>query len=165
MSSLFKQINDMAAQQRQQVEEVTHSPTISPVGQEISATVSLQNQARAKAPSEKVKPTMKTRNGTVVPDHGVAAPQLDNEKLLTIVRELAQLSTNSNGLNVRLSEQEAGDIDDFIHVTLRKHGLKGNHVSAAKLMRFAFRYLFRVHETEFIAALKEALKVEEKLSI
>lgn len=36
---------------------------------------------------------------------------------------------------------------------------------AAKLMRYAFRYLFRVHEAEFIAALKEALKVEEKLSI
>lgn len=165
MSSLFKQINDIAAQQRQQVEEMIHSPTLSPVRQELPVTVSSQNQNRNKAPSEKVKPPIKTQSGTVVPGHGVAVPRLDNEKLLTIVRELAQLSTNSNGLNVRLSEQEAGDIDDFIHVTLRKHGLKGNHVSAAKLMRYAFRYLFRVHEAEFIAALKEALKVEEKLSI
>lgn len=86
------------------------------------------NQSRNKVSSEKIKPNDKTHSGTTVPDHGAVVPRLDNEKLLTIVRELAQLSTNSNGLNVRLSEQEAGDIDDFIHVTLRKHGLKGNHV-------------------------------------
>lgn len=70
MSSLFKQINDMAAQQRQQVEEVIHSPTLSPVRQELPVTISSQNQSRNKVSSEKIKPNDKTHSGTTVPDHG-----------------------------------------------------------------------------------------------
>jgi hypothetical protein len=92
-------------------------------------------------------------------------PQLDNEKLQTVVRELSQLATNSNGLNVRLSSQETQDMEEFIHGVLRRRGLKGYEVSAAKLMRYAFRYLSRVHEDEFVAALEQVLKVEETLSI
>lgn len=56
-------------------------------------------------------------------------------------------------------------MDDFVHGLLRRRGLKGYEVSAAKLMRYAFRYLSRVHEAEFVAALEQVLKVEEKLSI
>lgn len=75
------------------------------------------------------------------------------------------MPTNSNGLNVRMSAKEAEDVEEFIHGTLRKQGLKGNQVSAAKLMRYAFRYLYGVHRQEFIAALEEALKIDDNLSI
>jgi hypothetical protein len=72
---------------------------------------------------------------------------------------------NSNGLNVRMSQQEMADIEDFVLITLRKQGLKGYEVSVAKLMRYAMRYMFRVHEKEFVSALKQVLKTEETLSI
>jgi hypothetical protein len=72
---------------------------------------------------------------------------------------------NSNGLNVRMSQKEAADIEDFVHDTLRREGLKGYDVSVAKLMRYALRYMFRVHPDEFVTALREALQVEETLSI
>lgn len=75
------------------------------------------------------------------------------------------MPTNSNGLNVRMSEQEMQDIEDFILITLRKQGLRGYDVSIAKLMRYALRYMFRVHEKEFIFALKQTLQTEETLSI
>ena len=87
------------------------------------------------------------------------------EKLTILIQELSELPTNSNGLNVRMSRQEMQDLEDFVYVTLRKEGLKGNSVSLAKLMRYALRYLFRVHEKEFVAALKQSLRVEETLSI
>lgn len=75
------------------------------------------------------------------------------------------MPTNYNGLNVRMSEQETQDIEDFVMITLRKQGLRGYDVSIAKLMRYALRYMFRVHEKEFITALKQVLKTEETLSI
>ena len=60
------------------------------------------------------------------------------------------MPTNNNGLNVRMTEQEMQDIEDFVLITLRKQGLRGYEVSIAKLMRYALRYMFRVHEKEFI---------------
>ena len=87
------------------------------------------------------------------------------DKLKIIIQELSEMPTNSNGLNVRMSQQEMLDLEEFVYETLRKAGLKGNSVSLAKLMRYALRYLFRVHEKEFVAALKQSLRVEETLSI
>jgi len=91
--------------------------------------------------------------------------RLDLDKLRTIIEELSVMQANTNGLNMRMSGKEAADIEDFIHDALRKEGLKGYEVSAAKLMRYAMRYMFRVHPQEFITALRAALKVEETLSI
>ena len=94
-----------------------------------------------------------------------ATPGIDVEKLKTIIEEISQIGTKSNGLNVRLSEQEALDIEEFIQGTLRKKGLRGADVSATKLMRYAFRYLLRVHEKDFIEALVTGLKKDNNLSI
>lgn len=91
--------------------------------------------------------------------------RLDLDKLKTVIEELSVVQANSNGLNVRMSEREHQDIEDFILDTLRKHGLKGQQVSIAKLMRYAMRYMFRVHPQEFVTALRAALEVEETLSI
>lgn len=110
--------------------------------------------------------------GTTAPQPGTTAPaseknnfHIDIAKLKTIVEEISQIETKRDGLNVRLSDQESLDIEEFILDKLRKSGLKGHDVSAAKLMRYAFRYISRVHEKEFIKALESALKAESNLSI
>jgi hypothetical protein len=122
---------------------------------------------------------LETNNTVVAPQPGTTAPQyhnvapqpqetefrLDIAKLKTIVEEISQIETKRDGLNVRLSDQESQDIEDFIHDKLRRSGLKGYDVSAAKLMRYAFRYISRVHEKDFIKALELALKSESNLSI
>jgi hypothetical protein len=167
MSNLFKQISQEAARQKEQVQ---HSNGLSPslatdaAAPQPLASIAEPPRVSAKMPARPPK-QVSTQSGTTAPSRGTTGPHLDIHKLGIIVRELSQLPTNSNGLNVRLSLQEAQDIEDFIHATLRKRGLKGNHVSAAKLVRYAFRYLLRVHEAEFIRALEQGLKVEETLSI
>lgn len=156
MSNLFKQISQEAERQRQEAERL--SSTTSPI----------QSIADTQQPIKPVRPPVKKvapQNGTTVPKADTTVPQLDLDKLQTVIRELSQLETNNNGLNVRLSAQEALDLDEFVHGVLRKRGLKGHEVSATKLLRYAFRYLSRVHEKEFVAAIEQALKVEDKLSI
>jgi hypothetical protein len=167
MSSLFKQISQEAAQQRRQVDQLADSATQpNPVQPEAipNQPVSTAQMPRPTHPAA-LQPSVVPKSGTAAPHTGIVVPQLDTEKLQIIIQELAQLPTNSNGINVRVSAQEMRDIEEFVHETLRKQGLKGHHVSIAKLMRYALRYLFRVHEREFVAALKQALAVEDKLSI
>lgn len=165
MSTLFKQINEMGAQQRQQIEQLAHSPTLSPARHETPI-------AEQPAQSSKTEETPLKSSKKVVPQSGATAPHsdtaksaIDTDKLRTIIQELSQMPVGNNGLNVRMSEQEMVDIEEFVYGSLRKEGLKGYDVSIAKLMRYSLRYLFRVHPKEFVHALKEALKVEEKLSI
>jgi hypothetical protein len=90
---------------------------------------------------------------------------LDESKLKTIIGELSEIGVSTHGTPVRLSEAEKRDIEDFIYITLRQKGIEGKGVSGAKLMRYALRYLMKVHEQEFINALAEALKKDNKLSI
>lgn len=90
---------------------------------------------------------------------------LQTDKLETVVQELSEISVSEHGSPVRMSSFEKKDIEDFIHITLRKKGLTGKSVSSAKLMRYALRYMMKVHEQEFIKALTKALRKEEKLSI
>lgn len=90
---------------------------------------------------------------------------LDREKLETIIRELSEIRVATHGTPVRISLAEKKDIEDFIYITLRKQGLEGKAVSHAKLLRYALRYVMKVHEAEFVAALTAALKKEERLSI
>lgn len=90
---------------------------------------------------------------------------LDHDKLRTVISELSEIKVSTYGTPVRLSASERRDIEDFIYITLRKKGLDSKAISSAKLMRFALRYLMKVHEREFIEALVEALKKEERLSI
>jgi hypothetical protein len=171
MSSLFKQISQEAEKQRQLVSEGTNPHPTSSIAPEKSSLIvveSPQPETLPIEPSEKPLPTRKK----VVPQSGATAPQspddqprLDIEKLKIIIEEISQMPINSNGLNVRMSQQEMADIEDFVLITLRKQGLKGYEVSVAKLMRYAMRYMFRVHEKEFVSALKQVLKTEETLSI
>ncbi len=172
MSNLFKQISEQAAQQRAQIAQSPSSPTLDdgqPV-QENPATIG-SNSVSAKI-LETPNPPIKRTPKKVVPQSGATAPQktdnkasIDMEKLRIIIEEISQMPTNNNGLNVRMSEQEMQDIEDFVLITLRKQGLRGYDVSIAKLMRYALRYMFRVHEKEFISALKQSLKAEDTLSI
>jgi len=174
MSHLFKQISQEAAKQQQQLDQMNVPASASRQGQpqfqyDLDHTAEQPSQPQASQPRTK-PPTPKAKKmappfGTTAPATGTTAPLLDWDKLATVMRELSQLPTNNNGLNVRISEQEAHDLEELIHERLRKRGLRGNTVSAAKLMRYAFRYLTRVHEREFMAALERAFKVEEKLSI
>ena len=90
---------------------------------------------------------------------------LQSDKLQTIIKELSEISVTNHGTPVRLSSVEKHDIEDYIFGVLRKKGLSGKSVGVAKLMRYSLRYLMKVHEKEFTAALIEGLKKEEKLSI
>jgi hypothetical protein len=168
MSSLFKQISQEAAQQRSAVQEIAEPSAqqikpdpVSSSPEVLAQSPSTPNKPQDTVPAKKVAP----QRGTVAPRDGTNSPQLDSEKLRLIIQQIAQMPTNSNGLNVRMSAQEMQAIEDFVLGTLRKEGLKGHDVSIAKLMRYALRYMFRVHQKEFVAALREALKVEETLSI
>jgi len=172
MSSLFKQISQEAEKQRQQVLEGTTAPLASAVTQEPPLVIAEPALSKPEElPAEQVEKPIAARK-KVVPQSGATAPQLadeqprlDIEKLKIIIEEISQMPINSNGLNVRMSQQEMADIEDFVLITLRKQGLKGYEVSVAKLMRYAMRYMFRVHEKEFVSALKQVLKTEETLSI
>ena len=165
MSNLFNQISKEAERQKQQLEQfpVPAQPQPQPEMRQTEAATPLPQPSALQKPV-KANKTPK-QSGTTAPPSGTTVPLIAKDKLATVMRELSALPTNNNGLNVRLSEQEAQDIEALIHETLRKRGLRGNHVRAAKLMRYAFRYLTRVHEREFIAALEAAFKVEDKLSI
>lgn len=90
---------------------------------------------------------------------------IDKDKLGTIISELSEIKVSTYGTPVRLSEVERKDIDDFIYITLRKKGIGGKAVSSAKLMRYALRYLMKVHDKAFVETLVEALEKEERLSI
>jgi len=165
MSNLFNQISKEAERQKQQLEQfpVPAQPQPQPEMRQTEAATPLPQPSTPPKPVKANKAP--NQSGTTAPPSGTTGPLIAKDKLATVMRELSALPTNNNGLNVRLSEQEAQDIEELIHETLRKRGLRGNHVSAAKLMRYAFRYLTRVHEREFIAALEAAFKVEDKLSI
>lgn len=91
--------------------------------------------------------------------------EVQTDKLQTIIKELSQITVTEHGTPVRLSSIEKKDIEDYIFGVLRKKGVTGKAVSTAKLMRYALRYLMKVHEKEFTTALIEGLKKEEKLSI
>lgn len=167
MSSLFKQISEQAAQQRAQISQGVIPPTpelVEPSQDKVldsNESPSSRSQKKNKQTNNKVVP----HSGTMVPETTENPPHLDLDKLKIIIEELSQMPTKSNGLNVRMSDQEMQDIEDFVLITLRKQGLRGYEVSVAKLMRYALRYMFRVHEKEFISALKQVLKTEETLSI
>lgn len=90
---------------------------------------------------------------------------LDSEKLVTIIKELSEITVATYGTPVRLSAAEKRDIEDFIYINLRKKGITGKTVSNAKLMRYALRYMMKVHDKEFVAALDSALRKDETLSI
>ena len=90
---------------------------------------------------------------------------VDEDKLRTIISELSEIGVSHHGTPVRLSEAEKRDIEDFIYITLRQKGIEGKKVSGAKLMRYALRYMMKVHPEAFIQALSEALKKDETLSI
>lgn len=90
---------------------------------------------------------------------------IDAIKLQTIISELSEIKVSTYGAPVRISAAERQDIEDFIYITLRKKGLEGKAISSAKLMRYALRYLMKVHPKTFIEALIEALMKEENLSI
>lgn len=93
-----------------------------------------------------------------------SSAEIQPQKLQTIITELSQIPV-APPTTVRLSEIEKRDLEDFILDTLRKKGLQGQAVSGAKLMRYALRYMMKVHTKEFVEALQVALKQEEKLSI
>lgn len=90
---------------------------------------------------------------------------LDIEKLKTVIKSLSEIPTSAFTTPIRLSEQEKKDIEDFIYITIRKNGLQGYQVSISKLMRYCLRYLMKVHETELVQALKEALQKDTNLPI
>ncbi len=168
MSSLFKQISQEAAQQRAAVQKSAEprapqikSESVVDSPEAIAHNTPVQIKPKNKASIKKVAP----QHGTVAPQSGTDSPHLDSGKLRLIIQQISQMPTNSNGLNVRMSAQEMQDIEDFVLVTLRQEGLRGHDVSIAKLMRYALRYMFRVHQKEFVTALCEALKIEETLSI
>ena len=163
MSNLFNQISKEAERQKQQLEQFPAPAQPQPEKRQTEAATPLPQPSVSPKPVKVNKAP--NHSGTTAPLSGTTVPLIAKDKLATVMRELSTLPTNNNGLNVRLSEQEAQDLEELIHETLRKRGLRGNHVSAAKLMRYAFRYLTRVHEREFIAALEAAFKVEDKLSI
>ena len=136
MSSLFKQISQEAEKQRQQVSEGSVPSLASAVTTEPSLPAAEPAPAEPNAPFvEQEKNSTLTRK-KVVPQPGATAPQspsgepkLDIEKLKIIIEEISQMPINSNGLNVRMSQQEMADIEDFVLITLRKQGLKGYGVS------------------------------------
>ena len=164
MSNIFSTINEEAARQKQQTEQAKEkrsTPAEKPQTTVSKTPSPTTKPAKAKPNKNRVAP----QSSTTTPQVDTAAPQLETDKLVTVMRELSQLPTNSNALNVRLSRQESKDIDDFIHDKLRKRGIKGYEVSTSKLLRYAFRYLSRVHEEEFIAALEEAFQTDDTLSI
>ncbi len=167
MSNIFSAINAEAARQQQQAQQAKVKAA-EPVEKESASSPVLSKPAPKKTKSVKDQPQKKRvapPSSTTAPRLDTTAPHLEADKLVTVIRELSQLPTNSNALNVRLSRQESKDIDDFIHDKLRKRGIKGYEVSASKLLRYAFRYLSRVHEEEFIAALDAAFQTDETLSI
>jgi hypothetical protein len=166
MSSLFKQISQEAAKQRQQLDpsapEVQPESVAAHQTPETPAPASkLVARKRSQSSSQKAAP----QSGTTAPQSGTTNGSVDLKKLETIITQMSQIPVNSNGINVRVSSQEAQDIEEFIYGRLRQEGLKGYDVSIAKLMRYALRYLSRVHEDEFVKALKNALTADEKLSI
>src|SRR6185503_9835389 len=90
---------------------------------------------------------------------------LDIEKLRTIIKSLSEIPTSGFTTPIRLSAQEKKDVEDFIYMTLRKHGIQGHQVSVSKLMRYCLRYLMKIHERELVTALKEALQKDTNLPI
>jgi hypothetical protein len=91
--------------------------------------------------------------------------RLDIEKLQTVIKSLSEIPYSAFTTPVRLSNQEKKDIEDFIFITLRKNDLQGNAVSISKLMRYCLRYMMKIHEDEFIEALKKALRKDTTLPI
>lgn len=162
MSNLFAELQNEAAQQKKIAEGLKTQAEVTTVDV-VAAPVAPLEQPKQKA--NKREPQIETNNGTTAPDVGTTAPHIDTNKLETIISELSGISTRRDGLNVRLSDKEATDVDDFVNDTLRRKGLKGNDVSASKLMRYAFRYILRLHEKEFTEALMRAFRDKEKLSI
>lgn len=90
---------------------------------------------------------------------------IDAEKLTTVIRAIAEIPVGAQNTPVRLSVQEKKDIEEFIYGRLRKSGLQGKGVSASKLLRYALRYLMKVHERAFIDALGKALTKKSELPI
>ena len=90
---------------------------------------------------------------------------LDANKLKTVIKELSEIRVSTHGIPVRLSKTEKRDIEDFIYITLRQEGIEGKAVGVSRLMRYALRYMMKVHKEEFIDALAEGLKKDDKLSI
>jgi len=134
---------------------------------ELSKEVDEQQKALRNRKEEPAKQSLVTDVETSEADVGIQHlyHTLDTDKLRVIIGELSEIKVSAHGTPVRLSEAERHDIEDFIYTTLRKKGINGRAVSSAKLMRFALRYLMKVHEKEFVEALSEALKKEERLSI
>lgn len=145
MSSIFSELNKEAEQQQQ----------------------SLANQQQKSAENQKPKRNKQIDVQTSPSDvpNRRRTETADQEKLKIIITELSTIPVTSSNTPVRLSATEKQDIEDFIHGTLRKRGLRGKSVSGAKLMRYALRYMMKVKQKEFIDALEKTLKKEEKLSI
>ena len=122
--------------------------------------------AKGEQDAAKIARSSKRPAKRVDPDETLGkGSRIDLDKLRTVIEEIAAVKTNAYGFSVRMSQREQADIEEFILDTLRKEGIKGYEVSIAKLMRYAMRYMFRVHPQEFVTALRAALEVEETLSI
>ena len=107
-----------------------------------------------------------TSDSDVTTSHEVAfTTNLDMDKLQTVIKALSEIPTASQNVPVRLSDQERKDIDEFIHVTLRRKGITGHDVSVSKLLRYSLRYILKVHEKELLVSLVQALKKETTLPI
>ncbi len=145
MSSIFSELNKEAEQQQQ----------------------SLTNQQQKSVENHKLKRDTQTdvRTSSTDVSNRRRTETTDQEKLKIIITELSTIPVTSSNTPVRLSAIEKQDIEEFIHGTLRKRGLRGKSVSGAKLMRYALRYMMKVQDRAFVDAMVAALKKEEKLSI
>ena len=162
MSNLFKELTKEAENQQKFLQKQQESPT----------DAAMPDTDAAMPDTDAAMPD----TDAAMPDTDAAMPDtdagsqhqvktLDHEKLKIIISELSALNVYGNSTSVRLSKTERQDIQDFVHITLRKNGIDGKSVSGAKLMRYALRYMIKVHKEEFIDALSEVLKENNSLSI
>ena len=142
MNKMFSEIDQDAQEQAKKLKQQSTKTSQTDVAQSVS--------------------DVETSDGDIGKRSKSAEIQID--KLQTIISELSAIKV-APPTTVRLAEAEKQDIEDFMHGTLRKRSLQGQSVSIAKLMRYALRYMMKVHSKEFVDALEKALKKEEKLSI
>lgn len=124
-----------------------------------------QTDITTSQPTKPIPEVARNMPGDTPAESPEAKSRLEIEKLQTVIKSLSEVPTSAFTTPIRLSDQEKNDIEDFIYGTLRKNGLQGKAVSISKLMRYCMRYVMKVHEEEFVEALKGALHKDTNLPI
>ena len=110
--------------------------------------------------SKKPSPALKPKKNKITSDTNV----IDQEKLKIVVKSLSKTPV-TDIVYVRVSKQEKEDLNEFVHEIMKRENISRMDVNASKLFRYCTRYMMKVHEKEFIAAVIEAQDDDNELPI